>query len=97
MIFTQDVMALEEYERTPYGIHMAAEDLYYQAVLFFYQGERVIGSMGLFRTREEGAFQEEERPPLEYLAELVEANYQTTSATAARPGSRTASTCSSRM
>ena len=55
---------------------MAAEDLYYQAVLFFYQGERVIGSMGLFRTREEGGFQEEERPPLEYLAELVEANYQ---------------------
>lgn len=76
VIFTEDVMTLEEYERTPYGIHMAAEDLYYQAVLFFYQGERVIGSMGLFRTREEGGFQEEERPPLEYLAELVEANYQ---------------------
>ena len=77
VIFTQDVMALEEYERTPYGIHMAAEDLYYQAVLFFYQGERVIGSMGLFRTREEGGFAEAEREPLEYLAQLVEANYQT--------------------
>lgn len=76
VIFTQDVMALEEYERTPYGIHMAAEDLYYQAVLFFYQGERVIGSMGLFRTREEGGFAEAEREPLEYLAQLVEANYQ---------------------
>ena len=77
VIFTEDVMPLEEYEHTPYGIHMAAEDLYYQAVLFFYLGDRVIGSMGLFRTKEEGGFQEEERSLLEYLSELVEANYQT--------------------
>lgn len=77
VIFTEDVMPLEEYESTPYGVHMSAEDLYYQAVLFFYLGERVIGSMGLFRTKEEGGFQEEERGLLEYLAEMVEANYQT--------------------
>ena len=45
VVFTQDVMPLEEYERTPYGIHMAGEDMYHQAVLFFYMGDRVIGSM----------------------------------------------------
>lgn len=76
VIFTEDVMTLEDYERTPYGIHMSAEDLYYQAVLFFFLGDRVIGSMGLFHTKEEGGFREEERGLLEYLAELVEANYQ---------------------
>ena len=76
VVFTEDVMPMEEYDRTPYGIHMKAEELDYQAVLFFYQGDRLIGSLGLFRTKEEGPFREEERRPLEYLAELVEANYQ---------------------
>ena len=77
VVFTHDVMPLEEYERTPYGIHMAGEGMYHQAVLFFYTGDRVIGSMGLFRSREEGRFTEEERVLLEYLGALVEANYQT--------------------
>ena len=76
VIFTEDVMTLEDYERTPYGIHMSAEDLYYQAVLFFFLGDRVIGSMGLFHTKEEGGFREEERGLLEYLAELVEETAQ---------------------
>lgn len=56
VIFTEDVMTLEDYERTPYGIHMSAEDLYYQAVLFFFLGDRVIGSMGLFHTKRRAAF-----------------------------------------
>ena len=59
------------------GIHMAGEDMYYQAVLFFYTGDWVIGSMGLFRSKSEGKFTEEERVLLEYLCALVEANYQT--------------------
>jgi hypothetical protein len=77
VLFTDDVMPFEDYERTPYGIHMAGEDMYYQAVLFFYMGEWVIGSMGLFRAKSEGKFTEEERVLLEYLCALVEANYQT--------------------
>ena len=77
VLFTDDVMPFEDYERTPYGIHMAGEDMYYQAVLFFYMGEWVIGSMGLFRSKSEGKFTEEERVLLEYLCALVEANYQT--------------------
>ena len=36
VIFTEDIMPFEEYEHTPYGIHMMSENLYYQAVLFFY-------------------------------------------------------------
>ena len=70
---------------------MSAEDLYYQAVLFFFLGDRVIGSMGLFHTKEEGGFREEERGLLEYLAELVRPTTRTISATAGRPGSMTAS------
>lgn len=77
VIYTDDVMSFEEYERTPYGMHMAGEDMYYQAILFFYMGDRVIGSVGLFRSKEEGKFGEEERDLLDYLARLVEANYQT--------------------
>lgn len=76
VIFTDDVMPFEDYERTAYGNHMMGEDLYYQAVLFFYQGDRVIASMGLFRSRTEEKFTEEERGLLEYLAALIEVNYQ---------------------
>lgn len=76
VLFTDDVMPFEEYERTPYGVHMVGEALYYQAVLFFYSGDWVIGSVGLFRSKEEGRFLEEERGLLDYLARLVEANYQ---------------------
>ena len=47
VLFTDDVMPFEDYERTHYGIHMSGEDMYYQAVLFFYTGDWVIGSMGL--------------------------------------------------
>lgn len=76
LLFTDDVMSFEEYERTPYGVHMIGEDLYYQAVIFFYQGERIIGSMALFRSREQEKFGEEDRSLLEYLGSLVEASYQ---------------------
>jgi DNA-binding CsgD family transcriptional regulator len=76
VVYTEDVMPFEEYEHTTYGIHMAGEDMYYQAVLYFYMGERVVATMGLFRSKEQGAFGEEERALLEYLAELVEAHYQ---------------------
>ena len=76
VIFTEDVMSLEEYEHTPYGIHMSAEDLYYQAVLFFYLGERVIGSM-VEETLGENCDFETVKTIHENLAELVEANYQT--------------------
>lgn len=77
VIYTDDVMPFEDYEKTAYGVHMTGEDLYYQAILFFYMGDRVIGSVGIFRSKEDGRFQEEERPLLEYLAKSVEANYQT--------------------
>lgn len=76
VLFTDDVMSFEEYERTPYGAHMIGEDLYYQAVIFFFQGERIIGSMALFRSKDQGKFGEEDRTLLEYLGSLVEANYQ---------------------
>lgn len=77
VLFTEDVMPFSEYERTPYAVHMMGEDLCYQAVIFFFQGERVIGSMALFRSREQGPFREEDRALLDYLGCLVEGSYQT--------------------
>ena len=76
VVYTEDIMPYAQYARTPYGTHMIAEEMDYQAVLFLYAGERVLGSLGLFRDRREGRFTEEERPLLDYLARLIEANYQ---------------------
>lgn len=76
VIFTNDVMPFDQYEKTPFGICMASEDMYYQACLFFYLGDRVIASMGLFRSQNEEKFGEEDRALLEYLASLVETSYQ---------------------
>ena len=76
VIFTDDIMSFEAFEKTPYGQHMIAVDMYYQACMFFYMGERVIASMALFRSINEEKFTEEDRSLLEYLAKLVEVNYQ---------------------
>ncbi|MEG1999798.1 MAG: helix-turn-helix transcriptional regulator [Evtepia sp.] len=77
VIFTNDVMTPEVFEKTPFGIHMMSVDMYYQACLFFYMGDRVIASMGLFRSINEEPFSEEDRSLLEYLGGLIEVNYQT--------------------
>ena len=77
VLFTEDVMPMEQYEATPYGKHMSAEGMYYQAVLFFYLGDKPIGSMALFRSREEGPFDQESRDLLAYLSQLVEGHYHT--------------------
>jgi len=77
VLFTEDVMPLEEYEDTPYGTRMAAAGMYYQAVLYFYLGDRPIGSMALFRSKEDGPFDQDVRPLLRYLSQLLEGHYQT--------------------
>ena len=76
VVYTEDLMPFSEYAETPYGARMIAEEMDYQAVLYLYSGERLIGSLGLFRDRREGRFTEEERPLLDYLAKLIEASYQ---------------------
>lgn len=77
VLFTEDIVSMEEYEDTAFGKLMIADDMYYQAVLYFFHGGRVIGSVGLFRSREEGSFRGEGRAMLEYIAELAEASYLT--------------------
>lgn len=77
VLFTEDVMPFDEYVRSPYGAHLIAEGMVHQAVLFFFLGEKPIGSMALFRSKEEGAFDQEERALLEYLSQLIEGHYQT--------------------
>ena len=77
VLFTEDVMPLAEYEATPYGSHMAAAGMYYQAVLYFYLGDKPIGSMALFRSKDEGPFDREARALLIYLSRLVEGHYLT--------------------
>lgn len=76
VIFTDDIMSFEDFEKTPYGKHMISVDMYYQACMFFYIGDRMIASMALFRSINEEKFTEEDRQLLEYLAKLVEVNYQ---------------------
>lgn len=77
VVYLQDLMPYETFLAGSLGSHLAAEELEHPAVLYFYENERVIGSLGLFRSKEKGPFREEERPCLEYLAQLIEANYQT--------------------
>lgn len=76
VILTHDIMSYEDFEKTPFGVHMVAVDFYYQACLYFYLGKRVIASMGLFRSAKQEKFSEEERALLEYLGSLIEVNYQ---------------------
>ena len=75
VLFTEDVMPLAEYEATPYGSHMAAAGMYFQAVLYFYTGDKPIGSMALFRSKDEGPFDGAYRALLAYLSRLVEGHY----------------------
>ena len=77
VLFTEDVMDLEDYEATPYGTYMSAAGMYYQAVLYFYLGEKPIGSMAIFRSEEEGPFDKDTRSLLSYLSQLVEGHYRT--------------------
>jgi DNA-binding CsgD family transcriptional regulator len=75
VLFTNDVMPFQEFEKTPFGVHMIAMDMYYQACLFLYEGDRVIASIALLRSYNEKRFDEEDRALLEYLCQLIEVNY----------------------
>lgn len=75
VLFTDDVMSFQEFEKTPFGIHMMAMDMYYQACLYLYAGDRVIASIALLRSIEEKRFDEDDRALLEYLGHLLEVNY----------------------
>ncbi len=75
VICTEDLPTQAEFRRSSFGEQLAAEDMAHQAVLYFYANEQIIGSLGLFRSQEEGPFSQV-RGLLEYLAELIEANYQ---------------------
>ena len=77
VLFTEDVMSPEEYAASPYGTHMAAAGMDYQAVLYFYLGEKPIGSMALFRSKEDGPYDQDARDLLNYLSRLVEGHYHT--------------------
>ncbi len=77
VVFTEDVMSFSDYEKSPFGIHMTAIDMCYQACLYLYSGERVIASIALLRSVHEKPFDEEERALLQYLAHLIEVNYLT--------------------
>jgi len=75
VLFTDDVMSFQDFEKTPFGIHMVAMDMYYQACLYLYAGDRVVASIALLRSVNEKRFDEEDRALLEYLCHLIEVNY----------------------
>ncbi len=76
IVFTDDIMSFQEFEQTDFGRHMMAVDMYYQACIYLYLGDRVIASIALLRSVREEAFGEEERGLLEYLGELIEQSYR---------------------
>ena len=76
VLFTDDIMPYPEYEKTPFGMHMAAVDMYQQACVFLYMGDRVIASLALLRSATEERFNEEDRALLEYLGDLIEVMYR---------------------
>lgn len=75
VLFTDDVMPFSDFEQSPFGTHMMAMDMYYQACLYLYSGERVIASIALLRSQSEPRFDESDRALLEYLSQLIEVNY----------------------
>ncbi len=76
VVFTDDIMPIATFEETPFGAHMAAIDMVYQACIFLYSGGKVVASIALLRARQEGQFQQEDRALLQYLGDLLEASYQ---------------------
>lgn len=76
VIFTEDVMPYSEFEKSPFGVHMMAVDMCYQACLYLYAGERVIASIALLRSQNDPPFSEDDRALLDYLSHLIEVNYQ---------------------
>jgi len=76
VIFTEDVMPYSEFEKSPFGVHMMAVDMGYQACLYLYSGERVIASIALLRSQQESPFNENDRALLDYVSHLIEVNYQ---------------------
>ncbi len=76
VVFTDDILPFPDFERSPFGVHMMAVDMYYQACLYLYDGGRVIASLVLVRSNREHAFDEGDRALLEYLCTLIEARYR---------------------
>lgn len=76
VLFTDDLLSFSDFEKTPFGSYMMAMDMYYQACLYLYAGDRVIASIALLRAQNERRFDEDERALLDYLAHLIESNYQ---------------------
>ena len=97
VIFTEDVMTLEEYERTPLRHPHGRRGPILPGGALLLPGGAGDRLHGPLPHPGGGGFQEEERPPWNTWRSWWRPTTKTTSATAARPGSRTASTCSSRM
>lgn len=76
VVFTDDILPFPEFEKTPFGQHMMAVDMYYQACLFLYEGERVVASIALLRSVDELRFDEDDRALLNYIGQLIELHYR---------------------
>lgn len=76
VVFTDDIMPFPEFEKTPFGQHMMAVDMYYQACLFLYEGDRLVASIALLRSVDELRFDEDDRALLSYIAQLIELQYR---------------------
>lgn len=78
VVFIEDTMPLEIYEKSSYYLDCYAQhDFYYQACIFLKFGGKNVASLNTFRSKEEGAFTEDERALFTYLSELLSLHYYT--------------------
>ena len=75
VLFTRDIMSPERYQKTDYCRCMAQLHLENQACIYLRLNTELLATICIFRTREDPDFSEDERALMEYLSELISAQY----------------------
>ena len=71
----EDIMSLEEYEESLYGMYMQSIGLYYQACIYLTDSTRKIASISVFHTKEEGGFSSDDLRLFEMIGYHVSRSY----------------------
>jgi len=72
-----DIMPYKKYQSTEYHDFLAYSDLYYETCLFLNVDELHLGSIGIFRTKADGDFTENDYMVLENISKYIAQNYKT--------------------
>ena len=76
VVFIEDIMSLEHYEKTEYYRDCyAPRDLYYQACIFLKINNENAATVNIYRPRRGPAFGEEDKILFEHLSDLISVHY----------------------